>query len=157
MNEFIQKTLTPEVFWSAAAAIGTMLAVIVALFLPILSRYFLSNRIEHLIAADLKRNYEVIKNMTSRDSSTLPDGQTIDAASVINALARHIDLRIWHQYRHNLASDRPKSYAKYHEVYRYAEGILGIETDQTPARNMMKLLMQTDEAKNFVSKYRNLK
>lgn len=34
MNEFITKTLEASVFWSALSAIGTLLAVCVALFLP---------------------------------------------------------------------------------------------------------------------------
>jgi hypothetical protein len=151
MIEFLQKTLTPEIFWSALASVGTLLAVMVALFMPVLSQYLRNNRIERLIQAELKGNFEIIKNMTSRDSRKLPNGIEISAIQNNDALVTHIDLHIWHQYRYELAGDRPDSYEKYQSVNRFAEAIV----DARPDPNM-RLMVQTDDASSFVSHYEEL-
>ena len=148
MCTFIQETLKPEIFWSALASIGTLLAVMVALFLPSVTQYSRNKRIERLINAELDGNLKIIKNMTSRESRKLPNGIEISAIENNDALVTHIDLRLWHQYRYELAADRPDIYEKYHSIYRFAEAIV-----DAPADPAMRLMVQTDEANSFVTHY----
>jgi len=146
MCTFIEETLKPEIFWTALASIGTLLAVMVALFMPRITQYSRNNRIERLIRAELKGNLAIIKNMASREARSLPNGIEISAFKNNVALVTRIDLRLWHQYRYGLAADRPGSYEKFHSLYRLAEEI--IDAPEEPA---MRLMVQTDEASNFVT------
>ena len=149
MYTFLQETLKPEIFWTALASIGTLLAVMVALFIPLISQYSRNKRIERLILAELEGNLKIIKNMTSRESISLPNGFEISAIQNNDALVTHIDLRLWHQYRYELAADRPDSYEKYHSLYSLAEEI--IDAPEDPA---MRLMVQTDEARSFVTRHK---
>lgn len=146
MEEFIQKSLSPEIFWTALAAIGTLFAVSVALFMPTVTQIFRNNRLERLIRAELDGNLKIIKNMTSRESRTLPGGVEISALQNNDALVTHINLRLWHQYRYDLASDRPDSYEKYQALNSLAEAII-----DAPDHTGMRLAVQTDEATSFVA------
>lgn len=146
MNEFVAKSLEADVFWTALAAIGTLLAVAVALFMPTIGRYVKNNRLERLIRAEMGGNLQVIRNMTSRESRKLPDGREVTALQNNDALTPHIDLRLWRQYRYELAADRPDRYEALHAVNRFAEAIL--EAPAEPAA--MRLMVQTDEAQSFV-------
>lgn len=148
MEEFIQKSLSPEIFWIALASIGTLFAVLVALFMPMLTLVSRNNRLERLIRAELDGNLKVIRNMTSRESRAMPDGVEISALRNNDVLVSHIDLRLWHQYRYDLASDRPDSYEKFQALNSLAEAII-----DTPDHTGMRLTIQTDEASNFVALY----
>jgi hypothetical protein len=151
MCTFIQETLKPEIFWTALASIGTLLAVMVALFMPLIIQRSRNNRIERLILAELEGNLNIIKNMASRESRSLPNGIKISAIQNNDALVTHINLRLWHQYRYELAADRPDSYEKYHSLYRLAEAII-----DAPKEPTMRLMIQTDEAGSFVTRYEEL-
>ena len=120
MSDFVQKTLEREVFWSALAAIGTLLAVIVALLLPFLIPALRLNRIERLVRSEITHNTAVICNMISTEPRKLPDGMQVSALMNNDALVPHINLRLWNRYRYELASDRSKSYERFHLVNRYA-------------------------------------
>ncbi|MFB6261233.1 MAG: hypothetical protein ABEJ96_03525 [Thiohalorhabdaceae bacterium] len=149
MNGFVSQSLEPDVFWTALAAIGTLLAVAVALFMPTISRYVRNNRLERLISAEIRGNLQVIRKMTSRESRRLPDGREITAVQNNDALTPHIDLRLWRQYRYELAADRPHRYEAFHAVNRFAEAIL--EAPSEPAE--MRMMVQTSEAQSFVDEF----
>jgi len=151
MCTFIQETLKPEIFWTALASIGTLLAVMVALFMPLIIQHSRNNRIERLILAELEGNLNIIKNMASRESRSLPNDIKISAIQNNDALVTHINLRLWHQYRYELAADRPDSYEKYNSLYRLAEAII-----DAPKEPTMRLMIQTDEAGSFVTHYEEL-
>jgi len=116
--------------------------------MPTITKNSRNNRIERLILAELAGNLKIIKKMTSNESICLPNGIEISATQNNDVLVTHIDLRLWHQYRYELAADRPDSYEKYHSAYRLAETI--IDAPQDPA---MRLKVQTDEASSFVALY----
>ena len=154
MDIFIQETLKPQIFWTALASIGTLLAILVALFMPTFTQYFKNKRIEKLFLAELKGNLQVIKNMTSREDRTLPNNHRVSAIQNNNALVSHIDLRLWHQYRYELAASRPDLYENFHSVYRFAEAIL--DSQENVPNEAMRLMLQTDEASSFVSTYEEI-
>ncbi|HET8864100.1 MAG TPA: hypothetical protein VFM80_00295 [Gracilimonas sp.] len=60
MNEFFQNSLAPDVFWDALAAIGTLLAVLVAVLHPMISKIKRNRRITSLIEEEIKCNYRII-------------------------------------------------------------------------------------------------
>lgn len=148
MDVFILETLKPEIFWNALAAIGTLLAVAVALFLPTFNQYLRNNRIERLLKAEVQGNLKIIKNMTSQESRHLPGGQEISASMNNNALVLQIDIHLWHQFRYELAGERPESFEKFSSVFMRAESIIGAPSE--PAQ--LRLLMQCDAAQSYVSK-----
>ena len=152
MCSFIQATLKPEIFWNALAALGTLLAVVIALFWPIFNQYLRNNRIERLLEAEIRGNLTIIKNMTSEESIRIPGGPEVSASKNNDALTAHIDLHLWHQFRYDLAGERPKSFEKLGAVNMYAESIINAPTE--PAQ--LRLLMQCDAAKTYVSRCKKL-
>ena len=153
MHDFLLEPLRPQNFWTALAALGTLSAVAVALFTPRLTRYFRTNRIEKLIRAEIDGNAVVIRNMRSRSVRSLPDGRRIDAFSNNKALVSHIDLRLWRQYRFELAAERPDAYRTFQSVNRYAETVIDAGDFEPPE---MSVAVQTDAASSFVDRYEDV-
>ena len=149
MSDFWIETLNPRVFWTALAAIGTLMAVLVALLYPLSTKYFRNNRIELLIEAEIKGNFDKIRHMTSKEDHQLPRGQKIGAMQHHDALVKHVDLRLWEQYRYILAAERPLAFQKYQGINRYAEALL----DAPPNPAIMRLAVQVAEAQSFVARF----
>ncbi len=116
MGSFIQTTLQPEVFWNALAAMGTLLAVAVALLWPIYNQYLRNNRLERLLEAEVRGNLKIIKNMTSDKPTELPHGQIVLDFVKNDALAGHINIHMWLQFRYELAGERVNRFAKLNTV-----------------------------------------
>lgn len=74
---------------------------------------------------------------------------TVSALQNNDALATHIDLRLWLEYRFDLASERPNSYERFHDINRFAEAILDAPKDNGP----MRMMLTTDEASNYVKHF----
>lgn len=149
MSEFLSKTLMPEIFWTALAATGTLVAVLIALFSSTISTWRNNRRIAKLIEAEILGNMQVIRNMRSREPRNLPDGIEVSAAQNNDALPGHIDLRFWHEFRYQLAASNPSKYKKYQDINRYAEAIV----DATMEPPEMRMMLQTDEASSFIENY----
>ena len=124
MDTFIEKTLEPAVFWSALGAIGTLLAVCVALFFPLISKHFKLKKIRTLLALEIKDNHEQISKMKPADfTSKLPNGQEVPASALNCAYAENVKLRIWDEYRYKIASEKPLLFKQYREIYSHIETI----------------------------------
>jgi len=149
MSEFLSKTLTPEIFWTALAAVGTLAAVLIALFSSTISAWRNNRRIAKLIEAELLGNMQIIRNMRSRESRRLPDGIEVSAAQNNDALRGHIDLKLWHEFRYQFAASNPSKYQKYQDINRYAEVIV----DATMEPPEMRMMLQTYEASSFIENY----
>ena len=152
MIEFLANSLKPEIFWTAMAAISTLLAVLVALFFSSVLEWKKNRRITRLIEAELKGNLQIIRNMRSREPRRLPNGMEVSAVQNNDALRTHIDLRLWHEFRLQLAAFNPEEYQKYQEINRYAEAIV----DATMDPPEMRMMLQTDAANSFVEKYEKM-
>lgn len=149
MCEFLSKTLTPEIFWTALAAVGTLLAVLIALFSSTISTWRNNRRITKLIEAELRGNMQIIRNMRSSESRKLPNGIEVSAAQNNDALRGHIDLRLWHEFRYQLAASNPSKYQKYQDINRYAEAVL----DANMESPSMRMILQTNGASSFIGIY----
>ena len=56
--QFIQESLKPEIFWTALSALGTLTAVLVALFYPIYNEKKRIKKIIKLIEGEFESNYQ---------------------------------------------------------------------------------------------------
>ncbi len=149
MNSFIGDSLQPEVFWAAFAALSTTAAVLVALFQPYISNVRLNKRICNLIESEMKRNYDIVRQMVSDAAVILPGGARIPANQRDDALVPHIKLNLWDEYRYKLASDNPESFKRYQEINRKAEAILNVSSESEPLRSALR----RDEARSFVESF----
>ena len=149
MNYFIEGSLKPEVFWAALAALGTTAAVLVALFQPLISNVRLNKRIRNLIESEMKRNYDIVRQMVSDATVTLPGGKKIPANARDDALVPHIKLNLWDEYRYKLASENPESFKRYQEINMHAEAILNVSREAEPLRSALR----RGEARSFVESF----
>jgi hypothetical protein len=124
METFLCKTLSPEIFWTALAALGTLSAVLIALFMPAWTQSRRNDRLERLVRAEIDGNLQIIRNFISQNTVQLQGGVQITPLQRNMGLVTRIDLRLWHQYRFDLAADRPKSYQTFDSVNLHAEEIV---------------------------------
>lgn len=151
MCAFIQATLKPEIFWNALASIGTFLAIAVALAWPLFNQYLRNNRIERLLKAEIRGNLKIISSMTAQEFE-LPGGHKISAAMHNDGLVKHIDLRLWQQFRYELAGERPESFDELSSVNMQAENII----NASAVPDQIRIMMQCDAAKSYALKCREL-
>ncbi len=121
MNEFIQESLKADVFWSALASLGTLTAVLTALFLPAYNESKRIKKIEKLVESEILRNFQIAKNTNKEHTITLPDGKKQKVILSAVETTRLIRLNIWDQYKYKLADDSPKHYDKYNNIYKHIE------------------------------------
>jgi hypothetical protein len=152
---FLEQSLTPSVFWGAISAIGTLLAIIVALLFPTCSQYNRNNHIERLLEAEIKGNAEKISQI-SRENMTLKggplNGQMMPALQRNDSLVLHIKLSMWNQFKYELATNRPDSFKKFNDVNDQVELLFFSKTQPDPFR----LAVQSSAAENFTLKYNEM-
>lgn len=149
MSDFLSKSMAPEIFWTALAAVGTLAAVIIALFSSIISTWRSNRRIAKLIEAELLGNMQIIRNMRAKESRKFPNGMEVSAVQNNDALRGHIDLRIWHEFRYKLAASNPSKYQEYQNINCYAEAIV----DATMEPPEMRMMLQIHEASSFIENH----
>lgn len=149
MNEFFQNSLAPDVFWDALAAIGTLLAVLVAVLHPIISKIIRNRRIVSLIEEEIRGNHRIIRNMASPEIQRLPDGVEITASERNDALTELIDLNIWRQYRYDIATEKPDQFSIYQKINEHVEEIINIPREHQEYRKQI----QKKEAELFMEAY----
>lgn len=137
MCSFIQESLKPEVFWTALASIGTLAAVLVALFLPSYKERKRIKRVTKLIEGEILRNYQITKNTNNEHTMTLPDGT--DAKVVLSAeeTYRLLRLSLWEEYKYKLADDSPQDYEKYQNICQHIEELSKLEQIKKEFRPIM--------------------
>lgn len=141
-----------KVNWDALSAIGTLLAVLVALAFPIVESIKSKRRTANLIESEIRRNFLVIRGMRTTESVTLPGPENI----VLSALDQHealrgsIDLRLWEEFRYKLASTSPALFQRYEKINRHAEAILDAKKEDNMS---MRVVITSNESKGFVNCY----
>lgn len=123
MCTFFIDTFKPEIFWTALSAIGTLLAVLIALFLPSFNEYKRVNRIVRLIEGEISRNYRIAKNADSVHDIPFPDGATHRVVLSAQDTARLFKLDLWKEYKYKLADDRPESFEKYQGICQHIDAL----------------------------------
>lgn len=149
--KFISESLSPTVFWSALGTLSTLAAVLVALFQPLLQSRRRDEHIRKLVQAEILANIDIVKNIAKAAPVSLPSPEgpiAVSPAMQVEALARNIDLRLWHQYRFDIAVVAPDTYQQLHSINRFAEAI--IESDVDPR---VRTTFRIDAAQSFISQY----
>ncbi len=154
MCTFIQESLKPEVFWTGLASIGTLAAVLIALFLPTYNEYKRVKRIVKLIEGEILRNYQITKNTSQEHTITLPDGTKQNYFLSAQETYRLLRLNLWEEYKYKLADDSPQNYEKYQNICQHIEALSKLEQ----VKEELKQLMFNGEIESFLKKCReNLK
>jgi len=123
MSTFIQESLKPEVFWTALASIGTLLAVLIALFLPAYNEKKTIKKITKLVEGEILRNYQITKNTNQEQTITLPNGNEQKIVLSAQETTRLIQLNLWQQYKYKLADNSPAEYEKYQNICQHIEAL----------------------------------
>lgn len=116
MSLFLCNTLTPEIFWIALSAVGTLAAVCTALFFPLwIERREIIN-MGKIVELEIQENTKIIEKIISAEDQKIPNGTTFSSVQQINLWAS-TGLRIedWEEYKYKIAIKNPKQYKKYEE------------------------------------------
>lgn len=137
MCTFIQESLKPEVFWTALASIGTLAAVLIALFLPAYNERKRVKRIAKLIEGEIFRNYQISKNTNQVQTITLPDGTKQKIVLDTQETYKRLRLNLWEEYKYKLADDSPHNYEKYQNICQHIEALSKLEQVTKELRPVM--------------------
>ena len=152
---FLEQSIAPGVFWGALSAIGTFLAVGVALFHPIWSKAKKIKHIEKVLRAEVNSNAKHI-NKVSLEDLVLKGGpmheERIPALQRNDLELRSVKLNMWLQFRYELAADNPKSYDKYNQINEQVERLISVESQHAALR----LVVQVSTAEKFNQQYKKL-
>ncbi len=148
MCSFFEETLKPQVFWTALAAVGTLVAVLIALFGPLLKELKRAKKIERLIAGEIERNIEIVKIMSEKQALKNPDGTTYYPKIAPEEISRIVKFGLWEEYKYKLADDRPEKYEKYHNINQHLHAISNIGEIKKSLRQMTF----DEEVSSFIKK-----
>ena len=140
-----------EINWEALSAIGSLLAVAVALLYPMASRLWAQLNIVKLIETEIKGNMQLIKQVSQANElqqTELPkDMPPIPTIMLTDALIKHLDLRNWNEFKYQLAIYSHSKYEKYGKLNKLVESICNKQIEPDAAR----LLLQLEESKKFMA------
>lgn len=152
MCSFIQESLKPEIFWTALASMGTLSAVLIALFLPIYNERKRIKRVVKLIEGEILRNYNITKNTNKEHTFPFPDGTNVKVTLGAEETYRLLRLNLWEEYKYKLADDSPKDYDRYQDICQHIEALSRLEHIKQEFRSLM---FQT-EIDSFLKKCREV-
>jgi hypothetical protein len=126
MHEFIIQSLEVNVFWTALSALGTLAAVVVAISLAFYFRWDHLRNIKSIVRAEIDGNSKLVERISIDDLKLSDQGitQIIPALKKNEMWIDEIDLKLWKQYRYEIAAADPKLYSKYESIYQYAERLI---------------------------------
>ena len=150
MFTFIHESLKPEVFWSALASLGTLAAVLVALFLPIYNERKRIRRVKKLIEGEISRNYKITQNTNNEHTIKLPNG--INTKIILGPEERNrlLRLNLWEEYKYKLADDSPQDYESYQNICQHIEALSKLEQ----VKEELRPIMFQSEIDSFLKKCR---
>jgi hypothetical protein len=123
MCNFLTETLKPDIFWTALSSIGTLLAVLVALFIPSYNELKRVNRVVRLIEGEITRNYEKAIKADAHHDVQFPGGNKVQIVLKPEDTARLLKLDLWNEYKYKLADHRPEAFVKYQDICRHIESL----------------------------------
>lgn len=109
MFEFIQLTLASSVFWTAISALATLLAVLVAVFLPFYQKKRDANNRLIAVKIEYERNINLIKQLVQQQPFKTDDGE-IPAHKLNVAMAKNLSLKIWESHWAELSLEHPEAF-----------------------------------------------
>jgi len=152
-SDLFKQCKNSEAFWSAFQGFAILFGVLVAAFLPFYIEYMQNNKIEKLLTAELSKDFEIIKNATSTENIILKggplDGTEITPLKRNEVFVPYISLDMWHEFHFQLASSRPKSFARYSALYGELESFVNPPIED----EFLKTAVQIKAAQEFVELY----
>jgi len=152
MCSFIQESLKPEIFWTALASLGTLAAVLVALFLPMYNERKRIKKVKKLIEGEILRNYQITKNTNNEHTITLPNGTNTKVVLRPDETYRLLRLNLWEEYKYKLADDSPQVYETYQNICQHIEALSKLEQ----VKEEFRPIMFQCEINSFLKKCREI-
>ena len=140
--------------WSSAwfQAIGSLLAVAVALLYPLYIRWNEIKQIEKVVEEELSETQFKVSEILRFYREGIPDHVGASAEQLAVAMSKTINIRLWIMYRDRLAIEKPSSYRLYKAINIHAEHIVAESInphDATP-------FFQKKSAEEFDKKYKEM-
>ncbi len=123
--------------WSAISSIATVLAVIVALFLPFYSVRKKKSNLSKLIEKEIDFNIELLKKASLCKDENL-DGTHISRLNIMCTILSKIDLNVWNDNKQTIAEVSSSRFMKYSEINKRLDSIkeYAVEIIKTEGRSL---------------------
>jgi len=100
MTEFLTETMKANTFWTALSSIGTIGAVLVALFLPTISNYKKYINMKKAIDMEFSENCAILGKIENWKETQFINGKNIPTGYMTNiAYLRELNLSFWNKYK----------------------------------------------------------
>lgn len=107
--------LLNEIGWAAISSVATLLAVIVALFLP----FFLDCKKKHNILKisniQIQEKYQLLLKASILNASSI-NGETISRVNMMCAVLKNIDNSFWEENKQKIAEISSSKYLEYNKI-----------------------------------------
>lgn len=127
MEDFFVKTLEPSIFWSAISAIGTLLAVLTALFLHTIRNRQKVKKITKLVKTELSECMNKVYG--SESLSGVPEKVKPTART---KLLERISTDVWDAHNNFLLAESPDKFLPYRNIYGLLTHIKSMASSPTP-------------------------
>lgn len=141
--------------WSAAwfQAIGSLAAVMVALFYPwIMQRVRLKN-IKSVVSYELETNIKVVREISIRLEGAKPDASEFSILNLVERSVKDIDLRYWNKYEYEIANADLVTFERLRNINKYIEWIVNNNEKRVEIKHMQFISYAGKAVKNYENKY----
>jgi hypothetical protein len=139
--------------WSAAwfQALGSLLAVAVALLYPMASKWKRLKNMQAAIENEMKSNVVILENLIDKGASQPVNGNISINVGLHNAYVSSLDIRCWEQYGYEVASIDLGVYDVMRSVNRHIDAIV----NNKDGHELLRCTVQRGEAESAVKKFRD--
>ncbi|WP_083024948.1 hypothetical protein [Vreelandella lionensis] len=149
---FIAETLKPENFWSAAAAVATTLAVIVAL-IPNFRDLIQKHRIKNALNLDVVRFYSFARQIHDGAEVQLHNSELVNIRDLWREYQKLGVSDIWSEYKYWLALRSHKDFVFYSDLFRpHESAVLAAQGRMGNSDQKFDFAMVMSGVKEFVNK-----
>lgn len=110
---------------------GSLLAVSVALFYPLIERFKKFHNMKRVLEIELKENVECVQDILSQGDGKHPDSAFLPAGFLKSEKTKSISLECWHQYRYEIAPVNALYFEKMKNINRHLEALIGLREQRT--------------------------
>ena len=147
----------PMEFWTALAGIGTVGAVVVALFQPVIAKHRRMEKISNIIKGEMRENLDVTNGMLKSAVTTTRSAErsgaehkTIDQ-NLISAYFPHVKTEMWRSFKYEIAAERPGKFQEFYKINRFIERISERKNIPSPGEQA-ELAAIIGDTEKFVAK-----
>ncbi len=122
--------------WSAVSSMATVLAVIIALFLPFYVDKKKKTNLIKLIEEEINANAKLLKDADIMKDGNF-DGTSINRLTLMCALLIHIDYSVWSNNNQTIAEISAKTFLKYSDIMKMLGVIKKYAIDYQKTKGMV--------------------